>query len=186
MPRIEEGKEVLSWLLWDSITLGAAAVEATLFAAPLGQATKTLYDTNMRNAGRMPWPETVTFETIRFSPAVNATIAGVIALMKGTLSLVIGNKSYFDLPLFSLTAGGGLHRVSETVPTLVEAAPPTFPAGTYIGQAGPAEQACVYPLSVPLTLEPGENFRVDLVWPVAPGAFQFWVGFDTTLRRAIQ
>ena len=186
MPRIEEGKEVLSWLIWDSITPGATDVAATLFAAPLGQAGKTLYDTNMRNAGRMPWPEELTFETVRFAADPDATLAIQLALMKGTFSLAIGNKSYLDLRLFELPSGGGVHVVAPSVPTLVEAAPPTYPAGVFVGQSGVPDQTSVYPLSVPLTLDAGETFRVEVTWPIAPEAHKFWIGFDCTLRRAIQ
>lgn len=177
MPRIENGKEVLSWLLYDSITLGAADVQATLFTQPQGSGTKTVFDTNMKEAGKLPWPEEFTFKGIRLACLFDNTDALLTALMKGTMSLIIGAKSYMDLPLFRMTAASGL---------FIAAHDDTTAATVRYGQAGRPHAHSLYTFAVPLTLEPGEVFRVELVWPVAPTAQKLYIGFDGTLRRAIQ
>ncbi len=177
MPRIENGKEVLSWVLYDSVTLGAADVSATLFATPQGSGSKTLFNTNMKESGKMPWPDQFTFEGVRFVMPFDQTAALTIALMKGTLSLVIGAKSYFDVPLFRVPAASGM-----AVLTTDDA---SLNLTTY-GQAATPDQTSLYTFAVPLTLEAGEVFRVELVWPVAPGVSTFWCAFDGTLRRSIQ
>jgi hypothetical protein len=177
MPRIENGKEVLSWLLYDSITLGAADVSATLFTTPQGSGTKTVYNTNMKEAGKLPWPEQFTFKGVRLVTTFDNTATLMTALMKGTLSLIIGAKSYLDVPLFRLTAACGL---------FIAAHDDTTAATVTYGQAGRPHANSLYTFAVPLTLEAGEVFRVELVWPLAPTAQTFWIAFDGTLRRAIQ
>lgn len=177
MPRIENGKEVLSWLLWDSVTLGAADTSATLFASPQGSGGKTLYDTNMKEAGKLPWPDSFTFKGLRLLSTFDQTAALMIALMKGTLSLIIGAKSYLDVPLFRVPSASGLFITTQD---------DTTAATTTYGQSGVPNQNSLYTFAVPLTLEAGEVFRVELVWPVAPTAIKFWVAFDGTLRRSIQ
>jgi hypothetical protein len=177
MPRIENGKEVLSWPLYDSITLGAADIAATLFTVPQGQSSKTLYNTNMKESGKMPWPDSYTFEGVRFIMPFDQTAALAVALMKGTFSLVIGTKSYFDVPLFRIPGASGIY---------VAAQDDTTAATVTYGQSGQPLQESLYTFAIPLTLEPGETFRVELAWPVAPTAALFWIMFDGTMRRSIQ
>jgi hypothetical protein len=114
---------------------------------------------------------------VRFFSTFDQTAAGMVLLMKGTLSLVIGAKSYLDVPLFRIPGASGLSIVSQD---------DTTAATTTYGQSGVPNQNSLYTFAVPLTLEPGEVFRAELRWPVTPGALLFWIAFDGTLRRAIQ
>lgn len=186
MPRIEEGKEVLSWQIWDSITLGATDVHCTLFTTPVGQGGKTLLQTNMRESGRFPWPEEFTFETIWFLMRPAAVVSDVLATMNGYIKFIIGNKSYLTLRLWEMPDGGGLFTTYQITPTLVEGAPNTFALGAAAAKAGVPDQRAVRPITIPLTLEPGESFRVEVYWPTAPNLKIFSIGFDGTLRRSIQ
>jgi len=186
MPRLEEGREVLSLLLYDSITLGGAVTSATLFTEPVGQSSKTFYHTNMTEAGKLPYPDTFTFESVRFGCAPDLTDVQVAGLLNGVLSLVIGHKSYLDVPLFTLGQGAGIHYTAGASQVLVEGTPNTFTAAVNYGQAGQPRQMAIRSLATPLSLEPGEGFRVDLQWASAPGALLFWIAFDGTYRRPIQ
>jgi len=177
MPRIENGKEVLSWPLYDSVTLAAADIATTLFQTPQGQGGKTLFNTNMKESGKMPWPDSYTFEGVRFIMPFDQTAALALALMKGTFSLIIGAKSYFDVPLFRIPGASGLY---------ISAKDDTTAATVTYGQSGLPKQENLYTFAIPLTLEPGEVFRVELNWPVAPNVSTFWVMFDGTMRRSIQ
>jgi len=184
MPHIEEGKEVLSWTLYDSVTLEAAAISATLFQSPVS-GTRTLYDTNMREAGKLPYPDTFEFQGVRMFCEFDNTQTLMTKLLKGVMTLVIGAKPYAEILLWRIPGGCGLHSVMGNQ-ALLTGTPDTFDASVHYAQNGAPDQLSMRTFAIPIKLEPGEVFRVDLAWPVAPTAQKLYISFDGVLRRSIQ
>jgi len=170
------GIEEVSTMLYDAVTLGATVLQAILFQDPLGSGGKTLYDTNMRASGCLPLPESFKIHVIRFSMLPDAAITDVIAMMKGTLTVNVGHKKYHTVPLFLLSAGGGLSLQHE------EAGAGTFGYGAF----GFPSATNLYVLIDPIEIGQNESFRVELNWPVAPGAKQLWVGLEGLHTRGTQ
>jgi hypothetical protein len=178
MPNTGTGSEKIYYPLYDSITLGAADLAATLFQAPVGQASKTLYDTNMRLAGMLQQPQTYDLLAFWIAALPGATAVNLIALSKGTLILWCGSKPYHEVPLFMLTSGSGLS-VQVAQSNAAVAAP-------IIANFGEPDARNLYSLEYPVQIKEGEHFRAELTWPVAPGALKIYVGFEGTMGRAIQ
>jgi len=178
MPNTGTGSEKIFYPLYDSVTLGAADLAATLFQMPVGQGSKTLFDTNMRLAGQLQMPQTFDVLGLWIAALPGVTAASVIALSKGTLSLIVGQKSYHEIILGALTAGGGLS--VQTAQSNAAGAAPIY------ANFGNPDSRNLYTLRYPIPIESGEHFRVELVWPVAPNALKIYVGLEGTLGRAIQ
>jgi hypothetical protein len=178
MPNTGTGVEKIFYPFYDSITLGAADLAATLFQLPVGQSSKTLFDTNMRLAGQLQQPQTFDILALWISALPGASAANVIALSKGSLSLILGHKSYHEVLLPALTSGGGLN--VNTAQSNAAVAAPIY------ANFGSPNSRNLYTLKYPIPIEAGEHFRVELVWPVAPGALKIYVGLEGTLGRAIQ
>lgn len=178
MPNTGTGSEKIFYPLYDSITLGAADLGATLFQSPVGQGGKTLFDTNMRLAGQLQQPQTYDVLGLWVSALPGATAANVIALSKGTLILWVGSKPYHEVPLFFLTSGSGLSvQVAQSNAAV---------AASILANFGDPDARNLYTLEYPVGIETGEHFRAELTWPVAPGALKIYIGFEGTLGRAIQ
>jgi hypothetical protein len=178
MPNTGTGVEKIFYPLYDSVTLGAADLAATLFQLPVGQSSKVLFDTNMRSAGSLQMPQTYDVLAIWVSALPGVTAANVIALSKGTLNFIVGEKSYHEILLGVLTSGGGLE--VQTAQSNAAGAAPIY------ANFGSPNSRNLYTLRYPIAIEAGEHFRVELVWPVAPNALKIYVGLEGTLGRAIQ
>jgi len=170
------GREEIPWLLYDSKTLGASDVTATLFQSPRGQDSKTFYDTNMDLAGQLQQPSEYDIFSIRAAVLPDLAITSAVALSKGSLRLTVGNKQYYSCPLSILSAGCGLAMQSDTAG-----------AGTVsYGQFGSADPRNIHTLKVPIHVGIGEHFSVTLDWGTAPGAVKIYILFDGMLSRAVQ
>jgi hypothetical protein len=178
MPNTGTGSEKIYYPLYDSITLGAADLTATLFQSPIGQSSKTLYDTNMVLAGQLQQPQTFDLMGIWIAALPGATAANVIALSKGAMTIVVGSKPANEILLALLTSGGGLK--VQTAQSNAAVAAPIY------ANFGQEDSRNLYTLRYPIKINAGEHFRAELQWPVAPGALKFWIGFEGSLGRAIQ
>lgn len=177
MPNVG-GREGIHYPLYDKVVLEAAQANATLFQVPVGQAGKTLYDTNMRLAGQLQTPETFDVFAICAGGLPDDDWTSVATNMKGTLELSCGNKVYYEIPLFWLSAGGGLN--------VQQAIMGTTSAVIYTSWGVPHSRN-MHTLRNPIRITSGEAFRVELVWPTAPGVGKIvWVRLEGVLRRSIQ
>lgn len=178
MPNVGTGREGLAQPLYDSISLSGTQTTATLFQVPVGQAGKTEYHTNMRLAGQLQKPETYDVFAICAGALPGEGKAEVAGLMTGWLSLIVGNKTYYETLLQRLTAGGGLWINTGTLGS---------------GQAvdysnfGLPDARNIHSLKVPVNIAESEHFRVEVNWLAAPTAdVIFWVRFEGVLKRSIQ
>jgi len=171
---VSDGSQITQEL-WDSITLGAADVVATLFTVPKGQAGKTSFDTNMVQAGQLPLGQS--FEVLalgwNFLPDVAPALA--TAVSAAYYQLIVSDKMWNEGHLFDLGGGSGLH---------------------YTGAAGSLSTDDVTTPGTPMShnlkqldraipIQAGEAFRIDIEWPTAPTAVKFWFKIHGRLTRAI-
>ena len=170
------GVEEIPSQLYDSKTLGATDVSSSLFQDQVGVGGKTFYDTNMTASGQLPLPQTFKCYGFRAAALPDTTIALTIALMKGTMRLFVGHKHYYTIPLFWLSAGGGLFLNHE------EAGAGTFGYGCF----GEPRGDNIHLLSTPIEIGQGESLRVDLAWPVAPNVTKIYIFLVGLLTRATQ
>lgn len=179
--------EITRQTLYDTLTYNAAGQSnLTFFQNPVGQAGKTLEDTNMEAAGQLPAPKYFLVESIeiRFFPGVNPVVSSnfpttqavttnftndVYAFQKaGYLDFFIGSKSYLtEAPLGKFPPKTNL--TTE------------FGAGFQMKQAIPADEASQiigdyaamsgrpYYIKPQIALIPNQNFNVTANWatPVA-------------------
>lgn len=174
MPRFQERGEALHWVMYDSKLLGASDVDATLFQDPVGSASKTLQDTNMRAAGELPSEQEFEIRAISVHAQPDITKALLVGLLTdAVLEIWIGEKPYHQVPLVKVVAACGIEGL--TTGTTIE-----------LYHNGIGDPRALYTLNPTLIIEPKENFRVELHWTTAPTAVKFWVNLEGILRRAIQ
>ena len=160
--------------LWDSITLGAADVEATLFTVPLGQAGKTLYDTNMRQGGQLPRGWNFNIMALSFHVVADTAVSLAVALSKVTYELHVSDKVWNEGLLLTLPSGGGVSFDSDGAI-----------AATLATRFGTPVSNNLKQLSRAIPLKEAEGFRVDFRWPVAPTAVQLWFVLHGELQRGL-
>lgn len=168
--------EVIGSALYDAGTYAAAGqTELNFFQTPVGQASKTLADTNMEAAGSLPAPKKFIIEAIEvlfwsgvvpgtFGAADAADYLNDVATVakSGYLELYIGSKYYVqEGPIGVFPALNGLSGFVALSDTTTAAADRQSMA-QYANMAGRP-----YVLPSPYTLESNQNFRVSLKWPTA-------------------
>lgn len=156
----------------------------SFFQVPVGQAGKTIADTNMEVSGTLPQPKHFLVESIeiRFWPGVLPVIS-----QTGVLASQVASNYSNDVLTFSKS--GSLNYFIGSKTYLEEAPVGRFPPKTYVeadfavsqtvNQAAAADQenqitmdlsyVCGRPYFInPATLLiPTQNFKVTLVWPTA-------------------
>lgn len=162
--------------LWDSITPGAAAVNATLFAVPKGQAGKTIYETNLVQSGQVPLGQSFEVLAVGWNVLADVAPADVMALSKAYWELVISSKMWAEGHLFDTGGGSGVHYCAVDAGAAVATGVTNtgFPVGNNLKQFDRA-----------IPIEAGEAFHVNLTWPVAPGEKKFWFKLHGRLTRSI-
>jgi hypothetical protein len=153
------------------VTPGAAAVEVKFFAVAQGSDDKTLYDTNMTLPGMFPDKQSFDIHGFSWSTTPGESNANILALSKGVWRLIASEKPWQERPLFTTPGGSGL-----LVNQLAVAAD-----SVTIGHPDARNILVVEPA---IRLDAGEPFRVEIKWPVAPGAVPFWFLMDGILVRA--
>ncbi len=160
---------------YDFTTYAAAGqTSLTFFQNPVGQAGKTLADTNTESAGALPAPKQflVTGIQVAFFPGVNPSTYGAGApnnfwndmysvFQSGYLDFFIGSKSYLqDAPVGKFTNSFRLAGESAIADASTAAANQNAQIG-YAAFAGPRYEI------TPIRLVSNQNFSVSLVWPTA-------------------
>lgn len=165
--------EELAWSFYDFETYALAGqTSLSFFQNPVGQAGKSLLDTNMEAAGQIPRGQNFLVEAIAVEFASGAdieTIAAAVAaigyaddqvtfLENGILDFVVGSKSYKrEAPLGVFPQQYRLNGFAATATT-----------GAANGVLVEYAQNCgVLHSIVPVRLTSNQNFVVTLTWPVA-------------------
>ena len=153
----------------------AGTTQMTFFQTPIGQSSKTKYDTNMEAAGSLPNPKNflVTGIEVMFFPgsavsiygagAVNKGILDQMAIFKsGYLEMFIGSKTYLtEAPLGVFPPSVGLSGFAARSDTTTAGATQAAQDGYAVWAGEP------YKMNPPILLEPTQNFNVTLNWPTA-------------------
>lgn len=155
----------------------AGQTSLTFFQQPIGQASKTLADTNMDTAGSLPNPkqQLITNVQVMFWPAASLVARSGLAAAAldadflkdvytvskaGWLEIFVGSKPYLDdgpmgvFPPLTRLAGWGCNSISTTADT------------NGSEQAYAAFAGAVYEIT-PIRLISQQNFKVTLNWPTA-------------------
>jgi len=196
-PMVGNILEVVNWIQYDSVSFGqsAAFTKTTLFQTPIGQAGKTLADTNMTQAGQLQSPQKLDILAIRFYVSNNTIPVDVQNILQNvSFQLFVGTKPMWQGPCLWLTAGCGFYSPSVAFTTaglgLAGAG-----EGAFNTSVGVPDQRSVYSLTQVLTIESTEAFSVVLT---PEHAFNMavtlslgvgttiYVGLDGELYRGVQ
>jgi len=160
--------------LWDSITLEAADVVATLFTVPKGQAGKTLYETNMVQGGQLPKGYKYQIMALSWHVEADMAVADAVALSKGTYEVYVSDKVWAEGQFLTLGSGGGVTFDSDGAAAAVLAV-----------RFGTAMSNNLKQLSRAIPLDASEGFRVECRWPAAPTVLKFWFVLHGELQRGL-
>lgn len=165
---------IITQELWDSVQVGVAAVQATLFTVPIGQAGKLLYDTNMRQGGQLPKGWAFECMAISWHVEPDMLIADMIALSKGSYQLTVSDKVFSEGVLTTLTSGGGVDFASDVA------------AGVdIVGRFGSPHSNNLKQLSRAIPIKSTEGFYVTIDWAVSPEGKKFWFVLHGELQRGL-
>ena len=161
--------------LYDFTTYAQAGqTQLDFFQVPQGQAGKSLADTNMEAAGSLPNPKSFLVTNIQCyvfpNPAISILGADAVATglndiqiigQGGWLEFFIGSKNYIqEGPILRFPPRNGLiinsSQDSQTTPA----------AGLQTMNAYGNLGGEPYDMKPPILLNPTQNFRVSLKWPV--------------------
>lgn len=179
MPRVPGAKDVILQPFWDSASITATTKQLTLFQTPKGQGSsvwsgvggKALADTNMQLAGQLGSGWQFTCYTVQFSLAATAVLADAQKIVdQGTIEIIVGAKTYLELPLVFANAGGGL---SGSLGTQTAAS-----TNQFVTNGHPDSKAVFGFGELPITIMENENFSVRLTW-------QDLTGITTTSCRLL-
>ena len=152
--------EVITQPYYDSVSFaqGAAFAKTILFQSTIGQAGKTLCQTNMTQAGQLPNPQRLTIHAICVHIANNTIVTDMVNLVQNvSVQLFVNTKPYFQGPLLTLPAGRGYQQVSGALSTADLAG-----SSIYSTSNGSVDPRGSYILAAPITIEQGEQFQVVL------------------------
>jgi len=156
----------------------AGQTKLSFFQVPIGQSSKTIADTNMRNAGMLPQPINFLVESIEivFFPGVLPTTKGVAVAetefsndvytvaKSGSLKFYIGSKTYLEeaplgrFPPKTRLTMDSAHAISELQAVAADSElQVSTDYASFIGRP--------YALDPEILLVPNQNFEISLEWP---------------------
>lgn len=153
--------EVLDWSYYDSFSLLSTVVSNRLFTVPLGQASKTLANTNLTSAGQIPQGQRFTIRAIKIFYKTSAAKATAVVqnyydfLGNTTVQFIIPNKG--PMGQWTLLELLGVSSAFALTPTA---------SGDNIPLISPRFHG-IYPLNTPLTLAALTPFYVEVTQQVA-------------------
>lgn len=158
-PAVTGMAEQINQPIYDSFSVNANTgfPKTTLFQTPIGQAGKTLAQTNMTQAGSLPAPQQFLIQAIRLRIVENTTPTDVINIIQNcSFTLSVGKKPYLEVPGALLTAGCGYYlQAAAQVGTAPAGSAPAF-----AGSLGEPDQRNVFSLSQPIMIGIQETFSV--------------------------
>lgn len=193
--------------LYDILTYAQAGqTQLNFFQVPVGQAAKTLDDTNMDLAGQLPSPKNFLAQSIEIYLLVDLDVVTVDnaadtditppefandiydVLESGHLNFAIGSKSYLtEAPLMRFPPKTRVQTEHAFGGTMKQAAAADEIAMVFSDYATGVGRP--YTLAPPIRLIPTQNFKVELNWAAAVAvskAFRVGVVLDGILYRESQ
>lgn len=158
MPRNPGVMDVITQPLYDKQTVLAAGTSLlTFFAVPVGQSGKTLADTNMRLAGQLPSPQSYEVRGVAVKLGAVCTAADAKTILAtGFLTLFIGAKDWWTVPLELTSSGAGIVGFADGTAST-----------NFAVTNGVADPRAIAMLTRPITINENENFSVTVQWPAA-------------------
>jgi len=154
---------------------------------------KTKLETNLQAAGTLPSLNTfearamrVVVSSLKLADAIKELVseAEIMAelIYNSVTTLLVGEKIMIEAPTFYFPSGAG---VTPGLPT--------------VANHGQPDPLATFRFSEPVTIEPQQNFRVEMLFPQGvpgngirgslakvPGPFRIWVVLDGYLTRDVQ
>ena len=195
-------KEKLHFQLYDAFfvpkdpprnTFGAAMTDPRMIRFFVDVQNKTKLETNLQAAGVLPSLNTfearamrVVMSSIRRARLAEEMLgeAEIVAelIYNSVTTLLVGEKTMIEAPTFYFPSGAG---VSPGVPT--------------VSNHGEPDPMATFRFAEPVTIEPQQNFRVEMLFPQGlpgngatgglanvPGPLRIWVVLDGYLTRDVQ
>jgi hypothetical protein len=160
MPFVQGVGDVMTQPLYDELTVAAAGTsQLVYFSQPVGQAGKTLLNTNMQLAGQLQ----AGYRMMALALAVSFRTAALLANLKlildtGFGQLNIAAKWWWQSPLRFLPGGLGILGFSD-----LGAATPLNAAWSH----GTPDPRAIYTLRQPIEITQTESFNFTTVWATA-------------------
>jgi hypothetical protein len=147
--------ETINQPMYDSVSFaaGAAMARTVLFQNPIGQAGKTLAQTNMTVGGQLPAPNSLVVTSIKVYISNNTTLTDLQNLLANvSFNFHCLTKPYFQGPLVLLPAamGGVLTATAVGAPAL------------FSSSNGAPDPRASYNLTIPVPIGAQEGFNVTL------------------------
>jgi hypothetical protein len=202
MGKVQGVKEKLHFQLYDAFfvpkdpprnTFETAMTDPRMIRFFVDVQNKTKLETNLQAAGVLPSLNTfearamrVVVSSLKLADPIRELIreAEVMAelIYNSVTSLLVGEKIMIEAPTFYFPSGAG---VSPGVPT--------------VSNHGEPDPMATFRFAEPVTIEPQQNFRVEMLFPQGvpgnggpgglanvPGPFRIWVVLDGYLTRDVQ
>ena len=162
-PNLGNVVEAITYSFYDQLSVAANTAfpsPTLLFQTPLGQSSKLLSQTNMSFPGVLPNPQRFTIWALCVLISNNTIPADMQNLVQNvTLQLFINTKPYQQGPLVMFPAGRGWQLIAASnVGTVPSGSAPLYSTGN-----GLTDPRAVYAFDIPITVEQGEQFQVQLV-----------------------
>jgi hypothetical protein len=156
--------------IWDTLTVApntAFPAVTSMFTVPISGSTKPITQTNLRDSGKLSYPERMDVKALRLYILNNATPTDILALYTNVSFQLYVNNGFLKWEGLGwmIPAGGGLYLYGNQVGTA--------PAGSsvlFTASNGNPDINNVFDLPDIIQLGAGENFYVQV---------QAWTAFNT-------
>lgn len=167
MPRLENVRNAIWQPIYDTVSVAIAAAGArtlSFFSTPLGgiltgAILKTLGDTNLRQAGKLPGGAKFDLEGISLyvkeldSGGARPVFVDLQGLCRGFLELKFGTKTFLEIPMQQIPDGGAALSYFSNIAAA---------ATEFHVNKGVNAVANYYRLRETIKIEDNEDFRVDM------------------------
>jgi len=160
--------------VWDSVLLGAADLEATLFTVPKGQDGKTKYNTNMTASSQLALGNNLQVCALSWWTEPDIAKTDLVGLCKAYFEVVVSGRIMREDILGNLPMGATLNADLDGAAAAVEVARVGYPDYRDVGA-----------LAKSFMIGNMEAFEVKIVWGVAPGALRLWFMLHGILERPL-
>lgn len=175
MTEVARDGGIITWMLYDAV-IPSTTSSYQFFTVPIGQGSKTLFHTNMRQSGQLPEPQEFWIHGLGWGALGDNIFADVNKMQNGYFKLVINDKTWLEAPLLFLGSGFGTRIIPDSGST-----------GTDVyAQNGAPEDSSIFKMIDPLHIDMGRNFYVEVTWNAAlTDAKIFWFVLYGQLKRAV-
>ncbi len=174
MGKLNGVKEKLQFPLYDAhLVEGTIAPETRTIQFFVNIQNKTRLETNLQMPSALPSFNTFEARAMRVVSNLRTPEALRELIFGSVTRLLVGEKTMIEVPTFYFPAGAGVSGSAAH---------------------GAPDPLATFRFAEPVQIEPQQNFRVELQFPVGPGAdlqkekgpYRIWVFLDGYLTRDVQ